>query len=456
MLGKILQTMFLVTLLDRKKMKNIFLVLGFTILLIGCNKPQIQEIFDQSPEIRAQERLALLHDTLVGASNGWKGVLTTTLGGAYSFYFKFSPDNTVEMLADIDETTSVVIKSSTFRTKWVMDASLLFDTYNYIALLQDPAVKIPNAGGTAGNGLRSDVEFEYVRMTQDSIIMKGKRYGNPLLLTRLSASDEDLYKDSGLYNSVDKMDDFLERNQIPYLSIDGINIVVELNFDTKKVNASYLQDGITVTESTKWYFDLNGIGFLPQLNILGKQIQQLSFEGDDLYALLVDGSRIKVENSSIPLLPILDFFGYNKSNKRILSDEVPGVTANMDIFKRVRELFESSNRYITNMYFELTNSTNATFFINYDNAAGSSFIASATYSYRIVGDRLFITQTSVDTNWLGRSVQVAPVNNLFGTGDEKEFIVEWVQSNDPNVGYPIAGLRSVINTQDLLYGRLGN
>src|SRR5690606_8637493 len=128
---------------------------------------------------------------------------------------------------------------------------------------------------------------------------------------------------------------------------------------------------------------------------------------------------------------------------------IPGVTANVHIFDRVRELFTASGRTINTMYFAFNNSTTAVFYIGYTSGS-TNYVASATYEYRREGDRFFLKQVGIDggRNWDTRATQVVPVTDLFGMGDEREFILGWVPSSDNSVKFPIGGIRSVSGEND--------
>ena len=435
-----------------------FLILFIAIwALISCRKTEVQELFDASPEARAGERLAELQNKLVSGVNGWKGVLTTSLGGGYSFYVKFNEDNTIQMLSDINSTTSGTMKASTYRTKWVMDASLIFDTYNYISLLSDPGAKVP--GATAANGLQSDVEFEYVRSSQDTVFLKGKRYKNNFVLTRLTEDERQTFINS--YTSViSDNTSLISAIKFPYIQLDGIQNKISFVVDnnSKKVSAEYMgSDGEVNSIVGKFGFDIYGFTFPIAMQVGTSNFINGVIKDNKLLLVDVEGKQTEVKSNDVPILPILTTFGYNKANKRITSDAIPGVTANVHIFNKVRELFTASGRNITSMYFAFTNSTTAIFYIGYSSGT-SAFVASASYQYTQDGNKLKLKRIGIDggNNWNTRAVQVAPVDNLFGTGDEREFLIDWVSSQNATIVYPIAGIISASNPLNMLYGKLGN
>lgn len=435
-----------------------YLILGLAVLsLASCRKTEVAKIFEEAPEERAGKRLTELQEILIGEPNGWKGVLSTSLGGGYAFYVKFNNNNTVEMLSDINDQTSSELKNSTFRVKWVMDASLIFDTYNYISLLHDPGAKVP--GATSANGLQSDVEFEYIRSSQDSVFLRGKRYKNNFTLIRLNSSQSNAFKTSYTSN-INDTKSLISGLKFPYINLPGINNKISFVIDnsSKKISAEYMINEEEINSVTgKFGFDIDGLLFPYAMSIGQTVLTSAKKEEGKVWILDNNGNKYELKSNDVPILSILSTFGYNKANKRILSDPVPGVTANEHIFNKVRELFVASGRSISTMYFQLTNSTTAIFYIGYT-ASGTNYVASASYSYRMEGNRIFLKRIGIDggNNWNTRATQVAPVNNLFGAGEEKEFTIEWVASSDPSVVYPIAAIRSVTNPMDMLYGKIGN
>jgi len=426
------------------------------LLAAACQKtPEIEQQFDVPPDERMTARIQELKQVLLAAPNGWKGALATNLGGAYAFYIDFKEDNTLDMLADISDASAENLKKSTYRVKWAMEASLLFDTYNYIALPQDPGIKIP--GGTSGNGLQSDVEFEYIRATPDSVFLRGRRYKNNLVLARLTADDQDSFLNS--YKTIiGDTKNLISPIKFPYIELDGIpgKISFLIGTNDKKILAEYPDGEEIKSEIGKFGYDLQGLVFPDGMTIGGHAFSRAVIEGGKLFLVGFDDNKTELQSNAVPILPIDLSFGYNKGNKKMLSDDVPGVAANVHIFADVRQRFSNSNRTVTAMHFEFMNSTTARFYIVYQTSSGSSFTATATYEYRTEDNNtLFMKRVEFNTNWNTRASQVTRVNQFFGTGEEREFTLEWIPSTDPLVAYPVAAIRSVTDPMNMLYGRIG-
>src|SRR5690606_12260500 len=141
-------------------MKKIY-YLFCAMITMSCSKNETIDVFDELPEERIGKKLEELQDKLLESPYGWNASLPTSGSGGYGFYMDFHEDQTIDMFADLNVETAGVKGTSTYRIKWVMYPTLLFDTYNYITMLQDPASGV--YGGVSGSGLKSDIEFEYIR-----------------------------------------------------------------------------------------------------------------------------------------------------------------------------------------------------------------------------------------------------------------------------------------------------
>ncbi|ULT22383.1 DUF4302 domain-containing protein [Sphingobacterium sp. E70] len=124
-----------------------------------------------------------------------EGGFSTGAKGGFGFYFNFKNDQTVDMLSDYSTSSGNELKSSTYRVSPLFTPTLIFDTYNYITIMQDPA---PDAGGAAGSGFKSDIEFLYERHNADTLFFTGKKYRQPFTLIRLSKEEQESYLNGGL------------------------------------------------------------------------------------------------------------------------------------------------------------------------------------------------------------------------------------------------------------------
>ncbi len=120
-------------------MKHTIYVLTIIGLLFGCKKTEYVAKFDEDPQVRIQKEIQEIKTSLTGSTNGWIGVMPTLTGGGYGFYITFANDESLMMQADLDTNKALTANQSRYRIKQDMGVNLLFDTYNYISLLNDPA-----------------------------------------------------------------------------------------------------------------------------------------------------------------------------------------------------------------------------------------------------------------------------------------------------------------------------
>ncbi|WP_410219814.1 DUF4302 domain-containing protein [Pedobacter sp.] len=435
----------------------VMLLLGFT----ACRKTEVEDIFYASPEQRMADTLNFIRNELKTAQYGWKGGFATGLKGGYGFYFQFDADQNVSMLSDYSTTSGTDLKKSTYRVSPTNTPSLLFDTYNYISIMQDPVPGV--AGGTAGQGYKSDIEFIYVGKKGDSLLFKGKKYSYPLTLIKLGQNEQQSYLNGGI-NSYKTNFAAAYNNNYMFSYLSGGqngNLAVDVDYAGKIIKFSYVNASGSVTSivSSPFYYTTSALNLVRSYYVPynGKLIKGLTYQGNKVQLIFTDGTTTELASQNSPLYKLDLVFDYNKTFKKLVAgDPIPGVTANVPIFDKVRELFTTSGRTINTMYFAFTNSTTAIFYIAYTSGT-SPFVASATYQYRREGNRLWLKRTGIDggNNWNTRSVQVAPVDALFGTGDEREFVLDWAASSDISVKFPIGAIKSATNLNNMLYGRLG-
>src|SRR5690606_34518890 len=128
-----------------------------------CGKSEVDLLFDKTPEQRMSEQQKELKDQLVGAQYGWRVFNETLSRGNYGYYMSFDDKDRVTMLADINDGSSSELQESSYRLRLINGPVLAFETYNYIHLLNDPNPAV--IGGARGEGLKSDIEFDFQRAT---------------------------------------------------------------------------------------------------------------------------------------------------------------------------------------------------------------------------------------------------------------------------------------------------
>lgn len=302
-------------------MKKILYLFVTCLALASCQKDSFVSDFDQKPEERMAESIAKVNTTLTSSPNGWIATLPTNAGGAYGFYMNFNANQDVTMYGDLNDNTSTKLGTSTFRVKTGLGADLIFDTYNYISMLADPNASV--FGGVTGTGLKSDVEFTYVRSSADSIIFVGKAYRQPLTLVKANAAQKAIYTvTDGYKTAINKIKTFFTTTSNPYIEVNAgasvLKVGLALNATNtlatgKRLNLTgVLADGKTVSAVTqKFAFDAEGVSIVSG-GLVWEGITFVKMRWKDATTLALydsTGKEYIIKPSVSPLVPLYQLWG---------------------------------------------------------------------------------------------------------------------------------------------------
>lgn len=239
---------------------------------MSCKKTSYVANFDKTPQERAADQISLVSTTLTGSANGWIATLPTFAGGGYSFYIRFDNQQNVLMYGDLTDASATVAGKSYYRIKQDAGTDLVFDTYNYISMLDDPDASV--LGGASKIGYSSDVDFIYQRSTTDSIVFTGKKYRQSLKMVKASAAQKASYEAGALKTSIDRFKAFFTATKYPYIDIvstggstikAGVNVNLTNNLSAgKRVSfTGVLADGKTIgSGNEKFGLSLDGASIL--------------------------------------------------------------------------------------------------------------------------------------------------------------------------------------------------
>lgn len=290
-------------------MRNL-LYIFLAVVLFSCSKGKVDYVFDKLPEQRMKERNSELQNLLTGSTTGWKAFLRTSLrGSGYGFYMKFDNGNNVSMLSDWNNAASTTSEQSTFRVQYIANTTLVFDTYNYISIMQDPDGVIN--GGTTREGLQSDSEFEYIRASDDSIVLLGRKYKNYLYLVKATSAEQSAYGSGGYLTGINNIKSFLTTNRYNYLDINGKKLAIDINTNTKTASASvlYPPDSVGVV-STAFAYDMNGVFFYNGLSFDGIRFMGLKQKGANSIVAVDDKMKeYELKQNTAPVLPLSTVIG---------------------------------------------------------------------------------------------------------------------------------------------------
>jgi len=164
-----------------KNIKNtIYILVAITssMLFTSCVHDE-KEIFDDSASNRIDKAVKEYKEILESSPNGWHMVLWTGAnysGGGYNMFVKFK-DGKVSIQSDIAPADMICRSDYTIGKN--QGPVLTFNTYNTLMHYMS------EASSTMLNGNEGDFEFVIQRATNDSIFLKGTKWGNKTVLTRV-------------------------------------------------------------------------------------------------------------------------------------------------------------------------------------------------------------------------------------------------------------------------------
>ncbi len=143
-----------------------------------------KEYFDEPAANRIESTVENTQKILEAAPNGWQlhyFTGTDYSGGAYTMLLKFQ-NGKVTVAGDPQLATSSERATSSYAVDRSMGPVITFNTYNSILhLLGTPTIS--NIEGEQG-----DWEFVVTSLSEDSICVRGKKWGNEMVFTRLPES----------------------------------------------------------------------------------------------------------------------------------------------------------------------------------------------------------------------------------------------------------------------------
>ena len=209
------------------------------------------------------EAVANAKSLLLSADNGWK--FEYYLGseysyGGYNYIVKFGNDGKAHVSGEIADADMVT--SSSWDVVKDQGPVLTFNTYNAIMHelsqpMQDPV-----------DGYEGDYEFIIMRTTNDSIYLKGKKWGNEMLLTRMP-SDQ---------SWVDYLTSLADLKERIFFNFEGkygsIDATAEIGESDNWLYVS-LPDS---TVEVPFIYTVNGLKLQTPVEIEGKQVQKLIYD----------------------------------------------------------------------------------------------------------------------------------------------------------------------------------
>ena len=375
------------------KLRNILYGTMLLIAASSCEQKEEDLIFGETPDVRMNAKIDSINTALTTAPNGWKATVGTSLKGGYGFYFAFDDQQVVKMVGDLTNESASKLAESNYRVKQDNGATLIFDTYNYISMLNDPNPNVFN--GTVREGLRSDLEYRFKRSTADTMVFIGKRYANELVLVKASAEEKAQFNSAAYLNVINKTKNFFTANANPYILVSEGGNEYQMGLAVSTTNkliefASLENDATTSAASGKIAFSLTGAEIINGGTFYrGNVFKYLTWESDKLFMIDSKGAKFEVKNSATPILPLYKLIGSKYAGFRSpYLTYFPGTSADgLTILKRYHEgLANRATGYTFNsgymdLAFDTRNKRVTLNGFSSQNGGTSGWITSIVYNY---------------------------------------------------------------------------
>ncbi|WP_282636403.1 DUF4302 domain-containing protein [Sphingobacterium thalpophilum] len=291
-------------------MKKIFYFICMVLLTVSCSKPKEVELeFGTDPDTRIADTIALVRKTLVEAPYGWKAFLTTEYSGGYGFYMQFGDNDRVKMVADLDAQSSSELKESTFRIRQIMTATLSFDTYTYLTMLQDP--NPGSYGGQPGKGMGSDVEFDYIKSNGDTLFFEGRKFHKQLIFVKAKDAEAKRYNSKGYFDAVSKNRAFFKKNPLTSIVVGEVEAEVAFAFSTKKMSCIIANpDGTFTSSFADFANSIDGFEIIDGILINNVELKRFIWKTDNsLVGIDKEGKEYPLKINSSSVVPYLTALG---------------------------------------------------------------------------------------------------------------------------------------------------
>lgn len=251
--------------------KNITIYFLLALVSFGLQSCLFQEddYFDDSSANRATADVKRYNELLESAPNGWR--MEYYIGEDYSLggitlLCKFDGQRVKMASQGYDGSETI---SSLYKVVSEEATMLTFDTYNeYIHSFGRPQGVNPNPNGN----LEGDYEFIITDSSADQIVMRGKKYGNTIVMHALP---EDLNWETYI-NSVNETEEsaFFNRYQ---LLVDG-NSLGMMQQSNYTFVIGYNDGGNVVQMQAPFYFTTDGLRFRESIALAGVNVQNFVWD----------------------------------------------------------------------------------------------------------------------------------------------------------------------------------
>lgn len=267
-----------------KKIINSILIGAAILGLSSCSLHDDTELFGEPAAERLEKNVAADKTLLESAANGWELHLWTGKdysGGGYTYFMKFAND---KVTVSCDIAPANMKTTSSYDVISDQGPVLTVNTYNEVFhYLAEPSMD-------DDDGEQQDYEFVIMRTTNDSIYLRGKKWGNHMVMTRVAESTS--WEDE--INKIQQMDDDLMRT---FSLVEGNDTLGGVSLGDDRILTYTDKSGY---KKIPYYVSTKGITLLQPLEVNGKALQELNYDADDM-SLNPDGATAQGLKLSVKL-----------------------------------------------------------------------------------------------------------------------------------------------------------
>lgn len=274
---------------------------------------------DDSVDVRVDAVIKGYMAELAWAENGWLAEVMTS-EGIYRFYMEFTNNNMVTMYTDnlYYPELNGKPKTSTYNIRSLQRPTISFDTYSYLAIINDPDDSI--SGGTENEGLKTDFEFEVEDYTNGVFNLTGRVNRVPATFRKATAEEAATVKAGGLMDVLNNTVNY-RSGEFCYFLVGETHVGAILN--SRSVSLSYLEaDGVTVVETSgQTRTELNNdVELLKPLTVAGKQLTGFTWDASaKAFSAIVDGTPTLLDAQADPIIPLHKMLGPGKNYTELAS-----------------------------------------------------------------------------------------------------------------------------------------
>lgn len=203
------------------------IILTITVSVIGCAKSGLENIILEDSFTPPDKVLQQFTEKINSAPEGWEFTLAGPEKGFYAGYINFIDAKRAQFLVDAGQQENALPKATDFTC--LIDrsiATLALGSGAYAEFIK--------------NREQMDSLYSILTIKQDTIYLRGQRYGNLLRLSRSNEKQAALYTQIGFKNTTDNL---AKLNQLPFyfktLVVNGASYDINFQTDQQKLYIHY-------------------------------------------------------------------------------------------------------------------------------------------------------------------------------------------------------------------------